>query len=241
MPVKSEVKEVTPGRTRKTQLSDPVLQQGQQPCRPSFILPPSNFSPQVAVTLDRMFNAYVANFTGGTDPRVIPLAFLDWWVKLAWSPGTHARLTEKAVRKMIRFSLYAVQSMADPGNTPPAVEPLPQDQRFRSPGWQSWPFNLMSQSFLLTQQWWANATTGVPALTKNQKDIVTFVTRQLLDLVSPSNFPHTNPEVIEATFKEGGHESDARSAQLVGRLDAGSRRGRNHRAANSSDRVNRSP
>lgn len=179
-------------------------QQMPQSCGPSYMLPPSYFSPQAAVTLDRMFNAYIANLTGGTDPRVVPLAFLDWWVKLAWSPGTHARLSEKALRKMIRFSVYAAQSMTDPGHTPPAVEPLPQDQRFRYPGWQSWPYNLLSQSFLLTQQWWANATTGVPALTKNQKDVVTFVTRQLLDLVSPSNFPHTNPEVIEATIKEGG-------------------------------------
>ncbi|MCB1751078.1 MAG: alpha/beta fold hydrolase [Gammaproteobacteria bacterium] len=182
----------------------PVQQQEPNSCRPFYALPPSNFSPQVAITLDRMFNAYVAGLTGGTDPKVVPLALLDWWVKLAWSPGTHARLSEKAVRKMMRFSLYAIQSMIDPGNAPPAVEPLPQDHRFRHTGWQHWPFNLMSQSFLLTQQWWANATTGVPALTKNQKEVVTFVTRQLLDLFSPSNFPHTNPEVIEATLKEGG-------------------------------------
>jgi len=55
----------------QTQVQEPA------PCRPFYVLPPSYFSPQVAVTLDRMFNAYVANLTGGTDPRVIPLAFLD--------------------------------------------------------------------------------------------------------------------------------------------------------------------
>ncbi|MCP3866674.1 MAG: alpha/beta fold hydrolase [Gammaproteobacteria bacterium] len=171
---------------------------------PSYSLPPSNFSPQVAVTLDRLFNAYIANFTGGTDPRVIPLAYLDWWVKLCWSPGTHARLSEKATRKAIRFALYTMQSLADPQNAPLAVEPLPQDHRFRAPGWKTWPYNLMSQSFLLSQQWWANATTGVPALNRNQKEIVTFMTRQMLDLVSPSNYPHTNPEVVEAISREGG-------------------------------------
>ena len=204
MSVNSETKPVALAETTTPQSLSQTPQQEPGACRPFYVLPPSQFSPQVAITLDRMFNAFVAGFTGGTDPKVIPLALLDWWVKLAWSPGTHARLTEKAVRKMLRFSLYAAQSITDPANTPPAVLPLPQDQRFRSPGWQHWPFNLMSQSFLLTQQWWANATTGVPALTKNQKDLVTFVTRQLLDLVSPSNFPHTNPEVIETTLKEGG-------------------------------------
>ena len=62
-------------------------------------LPPSTFSPEVARTLDRMFNAGVAGYSMGLDPRVFALVALDWWVKLSWSPGTHARLTEKALRK----------------------------------------------------------------------------------------------------------------------------------------------
>jgi polyhydroxyalkanoate synthase len=176
---------------------------GRKARSPDDPLPPSIFSPEVAKTLDRLFNSYMANFTAGVDPRVIPLAYLDWWVKLAWSPGTHARLSEKALRKLIRIGLYTAQNLAF-SKPPPAIEPLPQDSRFRGPAWQGWPYNLMSQSFLLTQQWWANATTGVPALARSQKDIVTFVTRQLLDVVSPANFPFTNPEVRDATLREGG-------------------------------------
>jgi polyhydroxyalkanoate synthase len=166
-------------------------------------LPPSTFSPEVAKTLDRLFNANLANATGGLDPRVIPLSFLDWWVKLMWSPGTHARLTEKALRKWIRLALYAGHSLVDP-ETPVAIEPLPRDRRFRAAAWQQWPYNVMSQSFLLTQQWWANASTGVPALSQRRKNIVDFVTRQVLDMASPANFAFTNPEVIQATLREGG-------------------------------------
>ena len=162
-------------------------------------LPPSALSPQAAKTLDRMFNAYMANFSSGVDPRVIPLTFLDWWVKLLWSPGTHARLSEKAMRKWLRLAMYAGSTLIDP-DAPVAIEPLPQDRRFRDPAWQRWPFNLMSQSFLLTQQWWANASTGVPALSPRRKNIVDFVTRQALDMVSPANYPFTNPEVLEATL-----------------------------------------
>ncbi len=189
-----------PSATGQSALNTDAWRRSRSPDDP---LPPSIFSPEMAKTLDRLFNSYMANFTAGLDPRVIPLAYLDWLVKLAWSPGTHARLSEKALRKLIRIGLYTAQSLAGAEPTP-AIEPLPQDRRFRAPVWQAWPYNLMSQSFLLTQQWWANATTGVPALARGHKDIVTFVTRQLLDVVSPANFPFTNPEVLDATLREGG-------------------------------------
>ena len=169
----------------------------------SALLPRSTLSPEVAKTLDRSFNAGIANYTLGMDPRVFPMVALDWLVKLSWSPGTHARLTEKAWRKALRFGLYAGQSLADP-EAPPAIEPLPQDHRFDDPAWRQWPYNLISQSFLLTQQWWANATTGIPAFSEQRKDIMNFAVRQLLDIVSPSNFLLTNPEVRNATVREMG-------------------------------------
>jgi polyhydroxyalkanoate synthase len=166
-------------------------------------LPRSVISPEVARTWDRLFNAAMAKSTAGLDPRVVLLAYLDWWVKLAWSPGTHARLTEKALRKWARIGLFLAQYITD-REPERVIEPLPQDKRFRDPAWRQWPYNLFSQAFLLTQQWWANATTGVPALSREHKDMVTFVTRQMLDMVSPSNFAWTNPEVRQATLREGG-------------------------------------
>jgi len=166
-------------------------------------LPPSVISPEVAQTWDRLFNAAMAKSTAGLDPRVILLAYLDWWLKLAWSPGTHARLTEKALRKWARIGLFLTQCISE-REPPRVIEPLPQDKRFRDPAWRKWPYNLFSQAFLLSQQWWANATTGVPALSREHRNMVTFVTRQLLDMVAPSNFAWTNPEVSQATLREGG-------------------------------------
>ena len=44
----------------------------------------------------------------------------------------------------------------------------------------------------------------MPGVSRRSQDIVEFVTRQMLDVVSPSNFPWLNPEVIDATTREGG-------------------------------------
>ena len=82
--------------------------------------------------------------------------------------------------------------------------PLPQDHRFDNADWRSPPFDSIYQSFLLTQQWWHNAMTGVRGVTRQHENMVAFATRQMLDVWSPSNFVATNPEVLRATWGRGG-------------------------------------
>ena len=154
-------------------------------------------------TIDRMVNANLARGTSGISPAVLAMAYLDWLMHLGLAPGKQALLNEKAVRKMVRLMLYAFKSSQNP-NTPPCIEPLPQDHRFDDEGWRQWPYNLIYQSFLLTQQWWYNATTRNRGVNKQNEAIVSFVTRQILDMFSPSNSPLTNPEILRATAEEGG-------------------------------------
>ena len=53
-------------------------------------------------------------------------------------------------------------------------------------------------------EWWRNATEGVHGLDKENQQIVSFMARQCLDMMSPANSPFTNPSVIERTRQEGG-------------------------------------
>lgn len=84
------------------------------------------------------------------------------------------------------------------------IEPLPQDKRFVSKPWQQWPFNTIYQGFLLTQEWWHDATTGIDGVSKHHQEVVSFVARQVLDIWSPGNFPLTNPNVLQSMFEQGG-------------------------------------
>ena len=176
--------------------------EGQASAVPEYLGRPL-FDRDIANAIDRKANAAFAPLTGGISPQVILTAYADWWLHLATSPGKQFQLLEKAGRKSATLAHYANECARCP-DTPACIEPLPQDRRFSAPPWQKWPYNFLYQSFLLTQQWWHNAATDVPGVSRRSEDIVEFTTRQILDVFSPSNFGWTNPEVIEATLRERG-------------------------------------
>jgi polyhydroxyalkanoate synthase len=158
----------------------------------------------VADIIDRSLHATIARLTFGLSPAALSKAYFDWATHLAVSPGKRLQLIDKATRKAIRFANYAFHAAAEGGKTSCCIEPLPQDRRFEGADWQKSPYNLMYQAFLLQQQWWHNATTGVRGVSKQHENMVEFVSRQLLDMVSPSNFLITNPEVLRQTVSKGG-------------------------------------
>lgn len=154
-------------------------------------------------SLDRALAANLARLTAGISPSVLWLAYLDWLIHIGLSPSKAAQLSEKALRKSLRLALHAQRSLSA-SDSEPCIDPLPQDRRFRDPAWRQWPYNILYQGFLLTQQWWHVATSDLRGMDQRNQRIVNFVARQMLDMVSPSNLPWLNPEVREATLREGG-------------------------------------
>jgi polyhydroxyalkanoate synthase len=122
---------------------------------------------------------------------------------LLLSPDKQLELLQRSGEVWQRFFLYCGRACIDE-DSPACIEPHPKDDRFGDPAWRRWPFNLLQQGFLLTQQWWQDAATGVPGLSRHHEEVVSFVTRELLDSVSPSNFPPTNPVVLEETARQAG-------------------------------------
>jgi polyhydroxyalkanoate synthase len=154
--------------------------------------------------MDKTLHAAMSKLTSGLSPSALMAAYADWAVHLALSPGKQAHLIEKATRKYTRLAGYLSECTTQKCQNPPCIEPLPFDKRFSDPTWQTWPFNLLSQSFLLNQQWWSNATTDVNGVTQKHENVVEFATRQMLDVFSPSNYLLTNPQLLEQTKQEGG-------------------------------------
>ena len=158
---------------------------------------------------DLVLNAWLGRFTANVSPAALAGAWQDWASHLLLSPDKQIELGMLSFANLQRWLQFAASPGAGVGNNSPGsaaepLQPLAQDKRFADPAWHTWPYNLLSQGFLLTQQWWHHATSGVRGVSPHHTDVMTFVARQVLGYAAPSNFLATNPAAQQATVASGG-------------------------------------
>jgi polyhydroxyalkanoate synthase len=163
-------------------------------------------------TLDRAVRAATARMTGGVAPNAYLEAWRDWAHHLQRSPGRQLELMERAGQNALKLAAYATDGT---GEAAPPFAPKGYDHRFSHPSWERAPYHLWKQSFLAVQDWWDAATEHMRGLAPEDADRTRFMARQALDMVSPSNFPWLNPEIIEETVKTGGANLRAGAAHLA--------------------------
>ena len=151
--------------------------------------------------LDRGARAAMARLSGGVSAHAFIEAWTDWAFHLGRSPGRQMELAERAQQNVVKLLSLASRTAPD---APPPFQPKRHDHRFDHPGWQVPPFMMWQQGFLAIHDWWDHATDHLRGLRPEDADRTRFVTRQVLDTVSPSNFPALNPEIIAATLETGG-------------------------------------
>lgn len=86
----------------------------------------------------------------------------------------------------------------------PVIEPAKGDRRFSAPAWSEEPvFDYLKQAYLLSAKHLQDlvATADLDEATRAKAD---FFGRALMNALSPTNFPHTNPAVVQKTIETGG-------------------------------------
>ena len=97
-----------------------------------------------------------------------------------------------------------------PGSAAKAAPPA--DRRFAGAEWREHPyFQYLARSYMLSGEWLMELV-GSTKLEPHTKRKLEFFSRQLIDAVSPSNFPWSNPEALKLASDSGG-ESLARGLQ----------------------------
>ncbi len=95
------------------------------------------------------------------------------------------------------------QRFTQPGAA--ADKPPEKDKRFAADAWRTHPlFDWMRQSYALIADHLLRGVDAVEGLDDRQREQLRFATRGFVDAMSPSNFPMTNPEVIEKTIATRG-------------------------------------
>jgi polyhydroxyalkanoate synthase subunit PhaC len=155
------------------------------------------------LSYDRMIHAQMGGFMGWLSPATAMISHMDWLSHLFISPAKQIDILRKSGQKCLEFGEFFIRSSFNE-ECEPCLEKKPSDSRFQNTLWNNFPFNLYSQYFLLHEYFWNEATTGIRGVSRHHENLVNFATRQILDMFSPSNFIGTNPEVIEATFKQMG-------------------------------------
>jgi len=188
----------------------PQADDGKRPATQAGAMPPDHSVAQSreneprSQDADRELHAMVARLTGGISPVALSLAYMDWAGHLATAPQRRIEISKQVMTGISKLAQSALH-FASPEQGPwSLIKPQPQDRRFAAPDWENPPFNLAAQAFLLAEQWWHDATTGIRGVAPANEAIVEFSVRQLLDMMAPSNFAATNPEVLRRAFQSGG-------------------------------------
>lgn len=170
-------------------------------------------SPHEAVDAQAM--AQMAHWSSGISPISLALAWTDWALHLAASPGSQARIWTSAVTQGMRWSQDAAQAWA--GKTPDAPLPLNdalnRDSRFGHSAWHQWPWRSLATANVAWEAWWKGAS-GLRGMQSHSRHQMDFYGRQMLDMWSPGNWLMTNPQALESAWRTQG-QSMAQGWQLA--------------------------
>ncbi|MBO9622238.1 MAG: class I poly(R)-hydroxyalkanoic acid synthase [Sphingomonas sp.] len=104
-------------------------------------------------------------------------------------------------------TLQLWQRFLDPAHAAPFEETPEQakDRRFKAPQWREEPvFDFLRQSYFVVADHLLKGVDALEGVDPRQKEQIRFATRGFIDAISPTNFPATNPQVLEKIVETKG-------------------------------------
>ncbi len=141
----------------------------------------------------------LATFSGGLAPDVYVNAWWDWFLNVSAEPVKQASIAEDAFAKAIDNWTFALKAASGQ-----PLAPAEGDARYASEAWAQWPFNVVAHNYKNTVEWWAKSLAGVTGVAPENERTLEFMARNAAELISPSNYLATNPDLLEATRAEAG-------------------------------------
>ncbi|MEI4469927.1 PHA/PHB synthase family protein [Frigidibacter sp. MR17.24] len=107
------------------------------------------------------------------------------------------------------------------GRFSPPEDRGPADKRFANPLWDSHPwFNWVKQQYMISSEAMTKAVEALDGLSGKDRKRAEFFTRQIVDMMAPTNFLATNPDVLERAIATNGESLVQGMENLVRDIEA---------------------
>ncbi len=91
------------------------------------------------------------------------------------------------------------------GNLQPPADETPKDRRFENPVWESNPFfNFVKQQYMMNAEAIKTAVTDLEVMDDKDRRRMDYFTRQIVDMMAPTNFLATNPDALQQAIDTDG-------------------------------------
>jgi polyhydroxyalkanoate synthase len=186
----------------------------------------SRMMSKIAEQSQRLVQDFLARQSGAqglglSDPLNIGQAFFDMTARMMTNPAQLVQAQMMLWQDYLTLWQTAARRMlGEPSE--PVIKPAADDRRFKDSLWdESYVFDFIKQSYLLTARWLQSTVRKVEGLDDKTARKVDFYTRQFVDAMAPSNFAVTNPEVIRSTLESGGENLLKGLSNLLTDLERG--------------------
>ena len=134
-----------------------------------------------------------------------------------------AKMIEQQVSywsKSVGHFMEAQQALAK-GKLAAPEDTSPEDRRFANPLWKSHPyFNFVKQQYQINAEALGQAVDHVADLAPHEKKRLQYFSRQIIDMMSPTNFLATNPDALERAVATEGESLIRGLENLIADLEA---------------------
>ena len=140
----------------------------------------------------------------GPNQELFTKAATAYWSEALRDPAKVLEHQLQFWSKSVTHFVEAQQALASGKLQAPAA-PGPKDRRFANPLWDTHPyFNFVKQQYLINAAAVEQAIDDVTDMDSKEKQRLAYFSRQILDMMSPTNFLATNPDALEKAVETEG-------------------------------------
>ncbi|MWD26170.1 class I poly(R)-hydroxyalkanoic acid synthase [Aquicoccus sp. SCR17] len=151
---------------------------------------------------------------------VFAKAAAAYWTEWMQTPSRILEHQLEYWSKSVKHFVEAQHALAQ-GKLAVPEDPGPEDRRFANPLWQTHPyFNFIKQQYQINAEAIANAVDGIEDMDPVERRRLNYFARQIVDMMSPTNFLGTNPDALERAMETDGQSLVDGLENLVADLEA---------------------